>query len=151
MEWLRWVALAVAAFVLLLAVSDLPVVRGTTRNGELIGDCIEDKGGKRVDSADALRFAREDVTTGRMAELGGTTLNESDEVAVRLAPITDGQHPYELVVVAKKPFNALVRPENIRTVVNDPGSFPLVAYLKPADDARGKRFWGCVDEAREKA
>lgn len=149
MDVLRWVAIAFAAFVLLLALSDLPFVRGTTRAGELIGDCIEEKGGTRVDSAKSLRFARADVASGRLTELGGTTLNESNEVAVRLAPITEGPQPYELVVVAKKPFNALVRPESLRTVVEDPGSFPLVAYLKPADDARGRRFWDCVDEARE--
>lgn len=151
MDALRWVAIAFAAFVLVLAVADLPFVRGTTRNGELIGDCIEDKGGKRVASPDSLRFARADVASGRMAELGGTTLNESDEVAVRLAPISEGKQPYELVVVAKRPFNALARPESLRNVLNDPGSFPLVAYIKPADDARGRRFWECVEEAREKS
>jgi hypothetical protein len=148
-DLLRWVAIGVAAFVLLLALADLPFVRGTTRNGEIIGDCVSDKGGTVAESADSLRFARADAAASRIAELGGTTLGESKEVAVRLAPISEGRPPYELVVVAKQPFNALVRPDHLRKVVEHPDSFPLVAYMRPADDSRGRRFWDCVDRARK--
>ena len=149
MDALRWVAIGVAAFVLVLALADLPFVRGTTRNGEIIGDCVVDKGGRTVKSARSLLFAHEDAVTGRLTELGATTLGDSKEVAVRLAPLGDAPRPkYEVVVVAKQPFNALTQPKEVRRVVDSPGDFPLVAYFRPADDQRGRRFWGCVNRAR---
>ena len=147
MEVFRWVSIALAVFVVALAVLDLPGFVLDESPAEAMEECLVDEGAKVAEQPGDLGFARADGRSGRLVEVGGTSIGDGEQMALRFLPSAGGSAAYEVIVVAERPLRAFTNPGTVREVVEHPDRFDLVAYFRPAKDARnGSEFWRCARE-----